>query len=261
MAGGTTNVVNYLPLFFSQRTSCFLLKDPMPYSNWQTLGSPRRQPRTTHWPRHATRPIMLVRVWNMQPTLPPFFCLLVLLASSPLLHAAALFFPWCSPWGSWSRKVWQILWHVVFGGHHVYPVSDSVSSLVFWICLWCPPEGERTIEVSCFYLIGFRLCGYPPFYSNHGLAISPGMKRRIRMGQYEFPNPEWSEVSEEGVSMCRFVSLCFCRWNFTFCLESLFINPVNISSSQQSNLLERCWRRSPHRGWPSQNSWIIPGST
>lgn len=43
-----------------------------------------------------------------------------------------------------------------------------------------------------------RLCGYPPFYSNHGLAISPGMKRRIRMGQYEFPNPEWSDVSEEG---------------------------------------------------------------
>lgn len=45
-----------------------------------------------------------------------------------------------------------------------------------------------------------RLCGYPPFYSNHGLAISPGMKRRIRMGQYEFPNPEWSDVSEEGQS-------------------------------------------------------------
>ncbi len=24
------------------------------------------------------------------------------------------------------------------------------------------------------------------------------MKRRIRMGQYEFPNTEWAEVSEEG---------------------------------------------------------------
>lgn len=47
-----------------------------------------------------------------------------------------------------------------------------------------------------------RLCGYPPFYSNHGLAISPGMKKRIRMGQYEFPNPEWSEVSEEGKGGC-----------------------------------------------------------
>uniref|UniRef100_A0A673HI19 non-specific serine/threonine protein kinase n=1 Tax=Sinocyclocheilus rhinocerous TaxID=307959 RepID=A0A673HI19_9TELE len=42
-----------------------------------------------------------------------------------------------------------------------------------------------------------RLCGYPPFYSNHGLPLSPGMKKRIRNGQYEFPNPEWSQVSEE----------------------------------------------------------------
>uniref|UniRef100_A0A3B4VG65 non-specific serine/threonine protein kinase n=1 Tax=Seriola dumerili TaxID=41447 RepID=A0A3B4VG65_SERDU len=41
------------------------------------------------------------------------------------------------------------------------------------------------------------LCGFPPFYSNTGQAISPGMKRRIRMGQYEFPNPEWAEVSQE----------------------------------------------------------------
>lgn len=47
----------------------------------------------------------------------------------------------------------------------------------------------------------FRLCGYPPFYSNRGLPISPGMKKRIRMGQYEFPNPEWSDVSEEGEEM------------------------------------------------------------
>uniref|UniRef100_A0A3B4VGD0 non-specific serine/threonine protein kinase n=1 Tax=Seriola dumerili TaxID=41447 RepID=A0A3B4VGD0_SERDU len=31
----------------------------------------------------------------------------------------------------------------------------------------------------------------------HINAISPGMKRRIRMGQYEFPNPEWAEVSQE----------------------------------------------------------------
>lgn len=42
------------------------------------------------------------------------------------------------------------------------------------------------------------LCGFPPFYSNTGQAISPGMKRRIRLGQYGFPNPEWSDVSEDG---------------------------------------------------------------
>ncbi|KAJ8930858.1 hypothetical protein NQ314_016277 [Rhamnusium bicolor] len=32
---------------------------------------------------------------------------------------------------------------------------------------------------------------------NHGLAISPGMKNRIRMGQYTFPNPEWQNVSQD----------------------------------------------------------------
>lgn len=26
------------------------------------------------------------------------------------------------------------------------------------------------------------------------------MKQRIRLGQYEFPNPEWADVSEEGES-------------------------------------------------------------
>ena len=43
-----------------------------------------------------------------------------------------------------------------------------------------------------------RLCGYPPFYSNHGAAISPGMKKRIREGQYTFPDSEWKDVSHQG---------------------------------------------------------------
>lgn len=53
-------------------------------------------------------------------------------------------------------------------------------------------------QVSLYRVFPSRLCGFPPFYSNTGQAISPGMKRRIRMGQYEFPNPEWAEVSQEG---------------------------------------------------------------
>jgi serine/threonine protein kinase len=47
------------------------------------------------------------------------------------------------------------------------------------------------------------LCGYPPFYSNHGLAISPGMKKRIRAGQYDFPAAEWSAVSTEAKNVIR----------------------------------------------------------
>ena len=41
------------------------------------------------------------------------------------------------------------------------------------------------------------LVDHPVLYSNHGLANSPGMKRRIREGAYEFPKPEWSGVSED----------------------------------------------------------------
>jgi hypothetical protein len=49
----------------------------------------------------------------------------------------------------------------------------------------------------------FRLCGFPPFYSNHGLPISPGMKKRIRSGQYEFPNPEWKNVSNDAKELIK----------------------------------------------------------
>lgn len=47
------------------------------------------------------------------------------------------------------------------------------------------------------------LCGFPPFYSNTGLAISPGMKKRIRTGQYEFPDPEWKSISQGAKDLIR----------------------------------------------------------
>ncbi|KAI1296626.1 MAP kinase-activated protein kinase 2 [Halotydeus destructor] len=47
------------------------------------------------------------------------------------------------------------------------------------------------------------LCGYPPFYSVHGHAISPGMKKRIRAGQYDFPDPEWKMVSRDAKDLIR----------------------------------------------------------
>lgn len=47
------------------------------------------------------------------------------------------------------------------------------------------------------------LCGFPPFYSNTGLAISPGMKKRIRTGQYEFPDPEWKNISQSAKDLIK----------------------------------------------------------
>ncbi|KAI1890537.1 hypothetical protein AGOR_G00154710 [Albula goreensis] len=67
-----------------------------------------------------------------------------------------------------------------------------------------PEKYDKSCDMwSLGVIMYILLCGYPPFYSNHGLAISPGMKKRIRMGQYEFPNPEWSEVSEQAKQLIR----------------------------------------------------------
>ena len=49
------------------------------------------------------------------------------------------------------------------------------------------------------YIHTCRLCGFPPFYSTGGAPISPGMKKRIRQGQYTFPDPEWTNVSPGGI--------------------------------------------------------------
>jgi serine/threonine protein kinase len=47
------------------------------------------------------------------------------------------------------------------------------------------------------------LCGYPPFYSKHGVAISPGMKKCIKQGQYTFPSNEWKNVSNDAKDLIK----------------------------------------------------------
>ena len=45
------------------------------------------------------------------------------------------------------------------------------------------------------------LCGYPPFFSIHGGAISAGMKTKIKAGEYQFPRAEWGNVSQDAKSI------------------------------------------------------------
>merc|ERR1712038_2136265 len=69
---------------------------------------------------------------------------------------------------------------------------------------YAAPEvlGPEKYDESCYIwslgvIMYILICGYPPFYSHHGQPISPGMKRRIRGGHYEFPKPEWDNVSTD----------------------------------------------------------------
>lgn len=45
------------------------------------------------------------------------------------------------------------------------------------------------------------LCGYPPFFSIHGGAISAGMRIKIKAGEYQFPKAEWGNISQQAKSV------------------------------------------------------------
>ena len=67
-----------------------------------------------------------------------------------------------------------------------------------------PEKYDKSCDIwSLGVIMYILLCGFPPFYSNHGLAISPGMKTRIRTGQYDFPNPEWKNVSQDAKDLIK----------------------------------------------------------
>ncbi|XP_018022997.1 MAP kinase-activated protein kinase 2 [Hyalella azteca] len=67
-----------------------------------------------------------------------------------------------------------------------------------------PEKYDKSCDIwSLGVIMYILLCGFPPFYSNHGQAISPGMKKRIRTGQYNFPNPEWKNVSNDAKELIR----------------------------------------------------------
>jgi len=67
-----------------------------------------------------------------------------------------------------------------------------------------PEKYDKSCDIwSLGVIMYILLCGFPPFYSNHGLPISPGMKKRIRSGQYEFPKPEWTNVSQDAKELIK----------------------------------------------------------
>jgi len=68
--------------------------------------------------------------------------------------------------------------------------------------------GSVKYDISCdIWSLGVIMyilcCGYPPFYSTHGQPISPGMKRRIKAGEFAFPENEWARVSSEAKNLIK----------------------------------------------------------
>lgn len=68
--------------------------------------------------------------------------------------------------------------------------------------------GSVKYDISCdIWSLGVIMyilcCGYPPFYSTHGQPISPGMKRRIKAGEFAFPENEWARVSDDAKNLIK----------------------------------------------------------
>ncbi|BHF60545.1 MAP kinase-activated protein kinase 3 [Sparganum proliferum] len=67
-----------------------------------------------------------------------------------------------------------------------------------------PSSYDKRCDIWSLGVITYiLLCGYPPFYSQGGDPLSPGMKTRIRNGQYTFPPGEWSAVSNEAKDLIQ----------------------------------------------------------
>ncbi|CAF4446859.1 unnamed protein product [Didymodactylos carnosus] len=90
--------------------------------------------------------------------------------------------------------------------------SDVIKNLTSpcYTPYYVAPEvlSTRSYDKSCdIWSLGvimyMLLCGYPPFYSEHSLPISPGMTTKIRAGEYQFPEPDWCMVSDEAKNLIQ----------------------------------------------------------
>ena len=90
-----------------------------------------------------------------------------------------------------TKKTFSTFSQNMFFQHNEF-LENLIDSIFCWI---------NRLMIVIFSIS--RICGYPPFYSHGGQPISPGMKKRIRSGQYEFPKREWSNVSAECKNLIR----------------------------------------------------------
>ena len=67
-----------------------------------------------------------------------------------------------------------------------------------------PEKYDKSCDIwSLGVIMYILLCGLPPFFSRHGLAISPGMKKCIRLGKYDFSHSKFEHVSQDAKNLIR----------------------------------------------------------
>ncbi|CAH8854688.1 unnamed protein product [Trichobilharzia szidati] len=75
---------------------------------------------------------------------------------------------------------------------------------------YVPPEilnfekYDKSCDIWSLGIITYiLLSGCPPFFSQNGHPISPGMKSKIRAGKYDFPDAQWKHVSKSAKDLIK----------------------------------------------------------
>lgn len=93
------------------------------------------------------------------------------------------------------------MWAQTWRGSYAFNVSFLFSLALQSCDLW-----------SLGVIIYVMLCGYPPFYSkHHSRTIPKDMRKKIMTGSFDFPEDEWSQISEMAKDIVR-------KWVIFFCL-------------------------------------------
>lgn len=71
--------------------------------------------------------------------------------------------------------------------------------------LFLHPNPRQSCDLwSLGVIIYVMLCGYPPFYSkHHSRTIPKDMRKKIMTGSFDFPEDEWSQISEMAKDIVR----------------------------------------------------------